>query len=76
MTRKQGFRALQELATEHGFTFDQRTRNGHYRWRHPGGGLVITGSSLDGPVSQRILKNIARDFRRASMKGTQHDLHP
>ena len=59
-------RDLEALATRHGFTFAGITRRMHYKWLHPDGRIVFTGSKLDGSVARRELKNSERRFRSAA----------
>ena len=42
-----------------------RTRNGHWRLLHPGGGIVVMSSS---PSDHRALRNMRAQMRRAERR--------
>ena len=42
-----------------------RTRSGHYRWQHPDGTVVITGSTPNG--GKRSIRNSRAQLRKAGL---------
>lgn len=54
-------------ATDRGWEV-ARTNGGHFRWKHPNGSIVFTGST---PSDRRALKNIETHLRRVERQAEQ-----
>lgn len=46
MNQRRQFREIEAVAIRLGYTCAGLTKRGHWRWLHPNGALVITGSDL------------------------------
>ena len=61
---KHDLKQVLRQAQAHGWRV-QPTRGGHWRLRHPGGGIVVTSST---PSDHRALANFKAQLRRAERR--------